>query len=348
MAAEDDNAGPKLLVIAIVMVTLCVLTTTLRCLVRYSRNFLGPDDYIIAAATLVAVGRVIIQCVSVQYGNGRHRQFLSKADYTHVNFLTWLTQLFLFPLLCLLKLSVCLLVLRIKNTKPLRYFLWTVMAGLVVTTLLPDIVLLAECTPVSAYWKSQREKCWDPRVRIYSIYLQTAMSVLTDIICTLLPIAVVWDLTLSLRDKVAVCGLMSLGVISTTFALVRASSLGLMTSDLSWTYCWAAIWGDIEFGTGILGANLALSRTYLDYFRKGVRNLTHRSKSRDAEAGQVYQLGNRGVYDGQMSAQCRRDVEARRGSYARSDESKAPLDPSIIRRVEIHISRTDRSRSGGS
>ncbi|KAK6396293.1 hypothetical protein LTR65_009375 [Meristemomyces frigidus] len=279
MAAEDDNAGPKLLVIAIVMVTLC--------LVRYSRNFLGPDDYIIAAATLVAVGRVIIQCVSVQYGNGRHRQFLSKADYTHVNFLTWLTQLFLFPLLCLLKLSVCLLVLRIKNTKPLRYFLWTVMAGLVVTTLLPDIVLLAECTPVSAYWKSQREKCWDPRVRIYSIYLQTAMSVLTDIIY-------------------------------------------------------------IEFGTGILGANLALSRTYLDYFRKGVRNLTHRSKSRDAEAGQVYQLGNRGVYDGQMSAQCRRDVEARRGSYARSDESKAPLDPSIIRRVEIHISRTDRSRSGGS
>ncbi|KAK5113311.1 hypothetical protein LTR85_010928 [Meristemomyces frigidus] len=347
MAAKDDDAGPTLLVIAIVMVVLCVLTTTLRCLVRYSRNFLGADDYLVAVATLVAIGRVAIQCVSVQYGNGRHRQLLSKADYTHVNFLTWLTQLFLFPLLCLLKLSVCLLVLRIKDTKMLRYFLWTVMAGLVVTTLLPEIVLLAECHPVSAYWESKPEHCWNPKVRIYSIYLQTAMSVMTDIICTLLPIAVVWDLKLSLRDKIAVCGLMSLGVISTTFALVRASSLGLKTTDLSWTYCWAAIWGDIEFGTGILGANLALSRTYLHYFKKGLRNLTYRSKSRDAEYGPGYSLGYRGAYDGPMSAQSRREVEVRRGSYARCDESKAPLDPSISRKVEIHISSTDRPRSGG-
>lgn len=90
--------------------------------------------------------------------------------------------------------------------------------------------------------------------------------------CTLLPIAVVWNLTLSIRNKIAVCALMSLGVVyvqpppsikshqtntspsSTIFACVRASSLGLAVSDLSWVYCWAAIWGNIELGFGILGA----------------------------------------------------------------------------------------------
>ena len=41
---------------------------------------------------------------------------------------------------------------------------------------------------------------------------------------------------------------------STVFACVRASSLGLAVSDLSWVYCWAAIWGNIELGFGILGA----------------------------------------------------------------------------------------------
>lgn len=41
---------------------------------------------------------------------------------------------------------------------------------------------------------------------------------------------------------------------STAFACVRASSLGLAVSDLSWVYCWAAIWGNIELGFGILGA----------------------------------------------------------------------------------------------
>ena len=230
MPAKDENAGPALLVTAIVMLVLCTLTTTLRCWVRRNRGFLGPDDYSIVAATMLAIVRVAIQCVSVPYGNGRHREFLSYAHYTHINFLTWLTQLLLFPLLCLLKLSVGFLVLRIKNTKPLRYFLWTIMAGLIITTLLPEVVLLAECRPVSAYWMSHPEMCWDARVRIYSIYIQTgnylapyqcshqvltgflAMSVLTDIICTLLPIAVVWDLRLSLRDKFAICGLMSLGV----------------------------------------------------------------------------------------------------------------------------------------
>ncbi|KAK5129459.1 hypothetical protein LTR08_003252 [Meristemomyces frigidus] len=348
MAAKDDNAGPALLVIAIVMVVLCVLSTSLRCWIRYTRKFLGPDDYTIAAATLLAIGRVTIQCISVPYGNGRHRQFLDEADYRQINFLTWLTQLFLFPLLCLLKLSVCLLVLRIKNTKALRYSLWTVMAGLLLATLLPEVVLLAECNPVSAYWNSQPERCWNPKVRIYSIYFQTAMSVLTDIICTLLPIAVVWDLTLSLRDKVAVCGLMSLGVISTTFALVRASSLGLNATDLSWTYCWAAIWGDIEFGTGILGANLALSRTYFEYFAKGLRTLTNPSKGHDAGYDQEYDLSgynNRAIYVGPISQQPKLDVEVRRGSYARSDESQAPLDPGISRKVEIQVSRADRQHS---
>ena len=178
MPTKDDDAGPALLITAIVMLVLCVLTTILRCWVRRNRGFLGVDDYTIVAATVLAIGRVAIQCVSVSQGNGRHRQFLSKAQYTRVNFLTWLTQLFLFPLLCLLKLSVCCLVLRIKNTRPLRYFLWTVMAGLVVTTLLPEIVLLAECRPFSGYWRSHPEMCWDPRIRIYSIYVQTGKAFL--------------------------------------------------------------------------------------------------------------------------------------------------------------------------
>lgn len=213
MARKNEDAGPTLLVISIVMAVLIIVTTGMRVLVRAQRKALGGDDYTITAATLLSVGRIIIQIVSVPHGNGKHKEFLSTSNYQYVNFCTWLTQLFLFPLLCLLKISVCLLVLRIKNTKPLRYGLWALITLLVVTTLLPEIILLAECSPVSAYWTSQSDKCWSPDIRIYSIYLQTAASVLADVICTLLPIVVVWDLTLSLRNKIAVCGLMSLGIV---------------------------------------------------------------------------------------------------------------------------------------
>jgi len=173
MAAEDDNAGPTLLTIAVVMMVLVIITTGLRLTVRAKRKALGSDDWCILAATLLSIGRIVCQIISVPHGNGRHRQFISTANYQYVNFLTWLTQLFLFPILCLLKVSVCLLVLRIKDTKTLRWGLWSLITLLILTTLLPEIVLLAECNPVSAYWTSHSERCWTPDVRIYSIYLQT-------------------------------------------------------------------------------------------------------------------------------------------------------------------------------
>jgi hypothetical protein len=175
MARENDDAGPTLLAISIFVLVLVLTTTALRITVRANRRALGGDDYTIAAASLLTIGRVTCQIISVPHGNGRHREFLSIEDYQYVNFLTWLTQLFLFPILCLLKISVCLLVLRIKSTKRLRYCLWALIVLLILTTLLPDIVLLAQCDPVSAYWTSQQDKCWTPNVRIYSIYLQTCM-----------------------------------------------------------------------------------------------------------------------------------------------------------------------------
>lgn len=56
---------------------------------------------------------------------------------------------------------------------------------------------------------------------------------------------------------------------STAFALVRASSLGIVTTDLSWEYCWAAIWGDIEVSrpaaerSGQICADRLLSQLHL-------------------------------------------------------------------------------------
>lgn len=91
-------------------------------------------------------------------------------------------------------------------------FLFGVIFGLILTNLLPEIILLAECRPVDAYWKSESTKCWKPKVRIYSIYLQTAYSVITDLMCSLLPVYVVWGLKMNTRKKAGVVGLMSLGL----------------------------------------------------------------------------------------------------------------------------------------
>jgi hypothetical protein len=115
-------------------------------------------------------------------------------------------------MLALLKTSIYLLVLRIKDPPRIRYFLRGVIVGLILTNLLPWIIVLAECSPVDAYWIGDSTKCWNPIVRIYSIYLQTAYSVTTDLLCGLLPIYVVWDLHVSTLKKGGIWCLMSLGL----------------------------------------------------------------------------------------------------------------------------------------
>jgi hypothetical protein len=283
MARESDDAGPTLLVISIVVLVLVLTTTALRITVRTKRHALGGDDYTIAVASLLAIGRVTCQIISVSHGNGKHREFIANQDYEYINFLTWLTQLFLFPILCLLKISVCLLVLRIKSTKTLRYCLWSLVTLLVLTTLLPDIVLLAECDPDLLHIpsdlyvdRSGRPRFDSPLTTSHSCFcLRRRRLYITSHCCCMELDAFRPKQNCRLRSHELGCSVslacLHTAILATTntylsstiFACVRASSLGLAVSDLSWVYCWAAIWGNIELGFGILGAVSAILLDHL-------------------------------------------------------------------------------------
>jgi hypothetical protein len=171
--SPHDDKGPTLLALTCILTSLAVLTTSLRCWVRWGNRQLGLDDGATAVATVLAVVRMSIQIVSVRYGNGKHREFVSDHDYKMVNKLTWATQVLLFPTICLMKVSICVLILRIKDTRTLRYILGAVITGLVLTNFECLLVLLAECSPLDAYWNgTSATHCWPAKVRIYSIYLQ--------------------------------------------------------------------------------------------------------------------------------------------------------------------------------
>lgn len=165
----DRNVGPVLVAVSTVLVFFVVLTGGLRLWVRFRYRCLSWDDYLMALVLPIAIIRLAIQGVQLEYGNGRHRWYISEEDYEINNMLGWYTQHTLFIGMCLLKCSIMYLLLRIKSTKPLRWGLGVAMVGLVITNLACVIILLAECRPISAYWTGEGE-CWDNRIRIYSIY----------------------------------------------------------------------------------------------------------------------------------------------------------------------------------
>ena len=136
---------------------------------------LGWDDYTILATALLALARLGCQVGQVFHGNGRHRWYIEPEEYVISNMYGWYAQLLLFLAVCLLKISICLLLLRIKDTRKLRNLIYAVMGGLVLTNGGVIIILLSECRPIEAYSGGDGE-CWDSRVRIYSIYFAIGAS----------------------------------------------------------------------------------------------------------------------------------------------------------------------------
>ncbi|CCF45183.1 hypothetical protein CH063_14348 [Colletotrichum higginsianum] len=338
----DENVNPVLLGISGVLIFFVIFTTSVRLYVRFSLRHTGWDDYLMGVVASLGIVRYGVQCAQGASGNGRHRWYISNDDYVHNNMLGWFAQILLFSSICLLKCSIMLLLLRIKNSSRLKYFLWTVMSGLIVTNVGVIVILLAECDPVEAYWTGVGT-CWDPKIRIYSIYLTISYSVLTDLLCSFLPLVVVWQVRIKLSTKLSVGGLMSLGLIATGFGIARASSLGLKTSDLSYVYAVTAIWSNLELYLGIIAGNLALSRSLWFYFfgekpaptyPSAYGNSSHPSRSAYHNNGSRLHGDNADAMDTYIRSE-------RRPSVSKSDHSDIPLEPGIQKRTEIWISEED-------
>lgn len=236
----DVNVGPLMIGISTALVFVGVVTGGLRLWVRYANRLLGWDDYLMMTVLPIVIARLSIQGVQLRYGNGRHRWYISDKDYVTNNMLGWYTQHTLFAGLCLLKCSIMCLLLRIKSTPALRLGLGIVMAGLFITNGGCMIILLSECKPMSGYWTG-KGICWDNRIRIYSIYFtickctvpynqkhlsrfdlirsSSAYSLATDLLCSMLPLIVVWNVRIPLKTKLAVWGLMSLGLMYAVLSL---------------------------------------------------------------------------------------------------------------------------------
>lgn len=152
---DDYDRGPQILAICGAMVGLALLLVGLRLLVRVRivRTTLGWDDYFMMAAALVLLAEMIVIVPEVQYGAGRHVQFIEPASNIvtglHLNFVT---QPLCLIALCFTKISVGLFLLRLTSSGGFGRFIWAV----IVVTAVSAAGNLCESTYSS---KGPREAC---------------------------------------------------------------------------------------------------------------------------------------------------------------------------------------------
>lgn len=134
---------------------------------------------------------------------------------------------------------------------------------------------------------------------------------------------------------------MSLGLIATIVAVVRASSLGIKTADLSYDYAIAAIWANTELHLGIIATNLALSRMIWGYFVGKTSMSSSNGQTPRYGTGSHLSRGTRNGYqksvdrDPYHNKDC---LDTRVSVDNVSQTSQIPLDPIIKRTTSVHIS----------
>lgn len=168
----DVTRGTPFIILVAVFGSISSITTALRLGVRIANRQQGWDDLTIAIAMILVLVQVVFNGLQYHAGIGRHAYYLSPIDAMDTLKWSFAAMTLFFAIVCLTKISICLFILRIKKTGRLKWILYTLMAGLVITTAAPEIILFAQCRPIRSFWDRSIGNCWNETIYISVVWAQ--------------------------------------------------------------------------------------------------------------------------------------------------------------------------------
>ncbi|EEU39818.1 uncharacterized protein NECHADRAFT_5404, partial [Fusarium vanettenii 77-13-4] len=169
----------------------------------------------------------------------------------------------------LIKASVVFMLLRITVELKYRWTLYIMQLLATVMAIVGIVASLTYCTPVRAYWNPLLGKCGDFNRVVIIGYVWTAVGIVTDWCCAILPYFVVRKLQMNRRSKRIVMLILDLGALASTATIVRAPYLQyyLATKDKLYWNGHISLWCQLESGIAIIAASLpSLRKMFARYF----------------------------------------------------------------------------------
>ncbi|KAF1954046.1 hypothetical protein CC80DRAFT_595202 [Byssothecium circinans] len=269
---DNTTQAPILLGLggALVCVSLLLITARVWSRIRPSWR-LKMDDWAILGGVILAVAQYVILAVSVLYGLGRRARFVSFARRRTSLRLVFISQLLWYWSLTLIKLSVALLLLRIKHTKRWRFFLYSTMLVLILAAVVQTAFQFLQCRPFSIYWdprvtSTQGLKCFKTSVINGNIFAFSSIQIALDLTFSFVPILFIRKLNRPRREKVFTCVLMALGLLASCAAVIRTLAIqGVFSStDLLRTNIAIAVWAVVEQHFAIIAATIPTLKAFME------------------------------------------------------------------------------------
>ncbi|KAF2673665.1 hypothetical protein BT63DRAFT_410641 [Microthyrium microscopicum] len=275
------NRQPYQIAVTTVFLALAIPSVIVRLWVRKAMsNSLGADDYfmVVALVNFIIYNAALMEIVA--NGGGTHLSLTDSAasiraaiNWTTVNEVFYLsTQIFL-------KLSLGYFFLRVVIQKGVRRF---VIATCCLSTLVNSyhiLYVIFRCgNPKNQADRQLLNLCTSGNVSVALGYEQAAVSTITDLIFAIMPIYLLWNVTMDMRSKISAGLILSLGGFGSICSIVRflyVKNLGFH-DDFFFAAVNISIWSTIELGTGIVAGSLATMRPLLKRMVRSTKNhLTH-------------------------------------------------------------------------
>ena len=125
----------------------------------------------------------------------------------------------------LIKASVVFTLVRITTNKWYRWSLYAMQFLATIMALIGILASLLYCRPTPAYWNPLLGTCGNFMVVVNIGYAWTAVGIITDWTCAILPYFIIRKLQMSRRSKNTVMVILGLAAVASTATIVRAPYL---------------------------------------------------------------------------------------------------------------------------
>ncbi len=158
----------------------------------------------------------------------------------------------------LLKTSIAVMLRRFQQARSWTIFLYIIIGVQITTAVFVTIMQSTRCVPIRALWDPTlpQDRCWNPNSFKVGLTVAAVLVIITDFIFALIPLVFLRHMRRSLRDRLIIGFLMSLGLFASAASVVKAVSVqGFdQSADPSGTGMSIAIWASTESQVGIIAA----------------------------------------------------------------------------------------------
>ncbi|RVX69112.1 hypothetical protein B0A52_06825 [Exophiala mesophila] len=364
---NPEDRGPALFNLCILFSILGTFTVGFRLYARlFLTKALGIDDILVVFSLMFCIAlSVLIIIANKKFHLGRHVWDIPVSTISPHRQNVWISQWCYIAAAALVKISVLLFYRRL-SVKFTRAFLVATWIGIVYNIcyfITFGVILLRLCTPVHAYWM-RFEQDWAAthsfrcNSEAASLPISSALSVVGDVYSTALPFALIWNLKLPRRQKVALYALFSVGLLAIGAGIARTVLLYIIhhtKQDLTFILWETWIWALVELYGSLFAASAPALKTFFREVVQGPVASLRKSSSADRgrpESGKVQdENGTHGstarplIRDEEMGlnqnghVQQTRDEAFLRGMIQQAAHQGRPDSTMSTRELQPHVKR---------